>query len=203
MIHSIFLVFGFAVPVTAYSIRRALPIFRFRGTMLVTCSDNGKPAAIKIAVWRAATEALVGRRHLELGDCSRWPPRRDCKKDCLGEIEADPGGHRVWSVASRWYQGKTCVYCQKPIPPLTHFDRKPALLGAEGRTLEWDYFPPEKLPEALSGSLPVCCNCHIIETLARLHPDRVAFRPWKRSVPTGECTSQNMKQPGTTFKPGS
>lgn len=203
MTESIFLLVGLAASAAAYSIYRALPMFRFGGIMLVTCPENPKPAAIKIAMWRAATGALVGRRRLKVADCSRWPPRHDCGEDCLQQIEANPEAHRVWAVASRWYQGQKCVYCQKPIQPLTLFNRKPALLGADGKTLEWDSFAPEKLPEALSECLPVCSNCHIIETLIRLHPDRVSFRSWERSGPIGEYTPQNMNEPGTTLKPGS
>jgi hypothetical protein len=191
MTESIFVLFGLAAVAAAYSIYQVLHTFRFRGTMLVTCPENLKPAAIKIAMWRATAGALVGRRHLELRDCSRWPQRRDCGQDCRREIEGDPEGHRVWSIASRWYQGKKCVYCRKPIQPLTDIDRH-ALLSAKGETLEWDSFPPEKLPEALSASLPVCCNCHIIETLIRLHPDRVTFRSWERSGPIGEYTPKNL-----------
>jgi hypothetical protein len=191
MSESVFLLFGLAALAAAYSIYRVLPMFRFRGTMLVTCPENLKPAAVEIAMWRAAAGALVGRRHLELRDCSRWPHCRDCGQNCLCELEKDPEGHRVWSIASRWYQGKKCVYCQKPIQPLTQLDRH-ALLGADGETLEWDSLPPEKLPEALSGCLPVCCNCHSIETLIRLHPDWVTFRPWERSGPIGEYTPQNV-----------
>jgi hypothetical protein len=203
MTNSMFLAFGFAVPTAAYSIHRALPVFKYRGTMLVTCSENLKPAAIKIAKWRTAAAALFGRRHLEVAGCSHWPPRRDCRQDCLTQIEADPEGHRVWSVASRWYQGKKCVYCQKLIQPLTYFNRRPALLGADGKTLEWDYFPPEKLPETLSVSVAVCSDCHITETIKRLSRDRVAFRPWKRGGPIREQNPQNVNKEGRTFKPGS
>ena len=62
MTDSIFLLLGLAAALaSAYSIYRALPMFRFRGTLLVTCPENLKPAAIKIAMWRAATAALAGQ----------------------------------------------------------------------------------------------------------------------------------------------
>ncbi|HXJ15987.1 MAG TPA: hypothetical protein VNM68_02185 [Candidatus Polarisedimenticolia bacterium] len=195
-----YLLFGLLALATAYVIYRILPILRFRGTMLVTCPENRKPAAVKIAVGRAAAESLVGRPHVELGDCSRWPERRDCGQDCLCEIEADPVGHRVWSVATRWYEGKECVYCHKPIEPLSHLDQRPALVDAERKTVEWDDLPPEKLPEALAGCLPVCWNCHVAETLIREHPDLVTFRKWERSGPIGEYTPKNLHEKSTTSK---
>lgn len=191
---------GLLALATAYLIYRIFPVLRFRGTMLVTCPENRKPAAVKVAIGRAAAESLVGPVHLELGDCSRWPERRDCEQGCLCEIEADPEGHRVWSVASHWYEGKKCVYCQKPIEPLSHLDRRPALLNAERKTIEWDDLPPEQLPEALSGYLPVCWSCHIIETIIREHPDRVTFREWERSGPIGEYAPKNLEEQNTASK---
>jgi hypothetical protein len=201
MTGTVYLLFGFLALATAYLIYRARPVLRFRGTMLVSCPESREPAAVKVAIWRVTAESLVGRRHIEMSDCSRWPERRDCGQGCLCEMEADPEGHRVWSVASRWYEGKKCVYCRKPIEPLSHFDRRPALLNAERKTLEWDDLPPEKLPEALSGCLPVCWSCHITETLIREHPDHVTFRTWERSGPIGEYTPKNLNEQSTTSKP--
>lgn len=196
-----YLLLGFLALGAAYLIYRVLPVLKFRGTMLVTCPETLKPAAVKMAMGRAAADALRGPIHLELSDCSRWPERLDCGQDCICEIEQDPEGHRVWSVASRWYEGKKCVYCRKPIEPLSHFDRRPALLDAARKTVEWADLPPEKLPEALSGCLPVCWSCHITETLIREHPERVTFRAWERSGPLGEYTPKNLDRQDTTSKP--
>ena len=201
MMWLVYVLFGLLALVTAYLIYRARPVARFRGTMLVTCPETREPAAVKIASWRATVEALRGRRRLELGECSRWPERRDCEQGCLCEIEADPESHRVWSIVSRWYEGKKCVYCRKPIQPLSHYDRGPALMNVGRRTVDWDDLAPEKLPEALSACLPVCWNCHIIETLIREHPERVTFRPWERSGPIGEYVPKNLHERKPTSKP--
>jgi hypothetical protein len=195
-----YLLLGLLALAAAYLIYRIVPVLKFRGTMLVTCPENRKPAAVKVATLRAAAKALLGRRQVELGDCSRWPERRDCGQDCLCEIEGDPVGHRVWSIASRWYEGKTCVYCHKPIEPLSHVDQRPALLDAQRRTIEWDDIPPDKLPEALAGCLPVCWNCHVAEKLIREHPDRVTVREWERSGPIGEYAPKNLNEQDTTSK---
>jgi hypothetical protein len=152
---------------------------KFRGKMLVTCPETKKSAAVEMAAGRAAMAALVNRRHLELSDCSRWPERKDCGQDCLCEVEADPKSHRVWEIASGWYAGKTCVYCNKPIDRFSHMDRRPALLNAEGRTVEWDALPPQNLPGTLSECLPVCWSCHMVESFRKQHPDLVVDRPWK------------------------
>ena len=192
---------GLFVLVVAYAIYRLIPILKFRGTMLVTCPENLQAAAVKVGLLRTTADRLIGRRHTQLGDCSRWPERHDCAQGCVCEVEADPESHRVWNFASRWYDGKKCVYCRKPIEHLSHIDRSPALLDAKGKTIEWDHLLPEKLPEALSKYGPVCWNCHIIETLIREHPERVTFREWERSGPLGEYTPKNLNKGSSDSKP--
>jgi hypothetical protein len=186
----VFLAILFLVTAAGYLTYRVRQVVKFRGKMLVRCPETGKPAAVKMATWRATLSALFGRRDLELSTCSRWPERSDCGQDCLCQVTTDPESHRVWSIASQWFEGKKCVYCHKPIEKLSHFDRMPALLNAERKTFEWNDIPAEQLPEALWGCQPVCWSCHIAETFIREHPDRVVFRPWKRSGPLGEIVAE-------------
>jgi hypothetical protein len=196
MSHGLFLLVVMAILAIAYSLPRLLTIRAFRGTMLVTCPENRKPAAVKISMWRAILAEVLGRRHLEVCLCSRWPERRDCPQDCLCEIAEDPEGHRVWNIATKWFKGKECTRCGNPITRLGHLDRRPALLDAQNKTTEWDQLPPEKLPEALWGCKPVCWSCHIAETFMREHPDLVTYRPWERSGPLGEYTPKPKHPPG-------
>ncbi|HUK51683.1 MAG TPA: hypothetical protein VL099_00170 [Candidatus Binatia bacterium] len=197
MSHEYYLLGAMVVLALAYAIPQLLRVRAFRGAMLVTCPENKKPAAVKVSVWRAAMAAVLGRRHLELCNCSRWPERRDCPQDCICEIVGDPEGHRVWNVATEWFRGRACACCGKPITRLGHLDRRPALLDAQHKSVEWDAIPPEKLPEALWGSKPVCWNCHIADTFVREHPDLVTYRPWERSGPLGEYTPQKRDGQGT------
>jgi hypothetical protein len=152
---------------------------KYRGKMLVTCPETKNTAAVDTASARAALAAIFNRKHLELSDCSRWPERGDCPQDCLCQLEEDPESHRVWVIASRWFEGKDCVYCGKPVEKFSHLDRKPALLSPGGNSIEWDQLPPENLLGALSGCLPVCWSCHMVETFRKQHPDLVVDRPWK------------------------
>jgi len=186
MSHEVFLLVVMTVLALAYAIPQLLKIRQFRGTMLVTCPENQKPAAVKISMWRAALAAVLGRRHLELCNCSRWPERRACPQDCLCEIVESPEDHCAWNIARKWFTGKNCACCGRPITRLGHLDRRPALLDPQKHSVEWDQVAPEKLPEALWGSKPVCWNCHIAETFMREHPNLVTFRPWERSGPLGE-----------------
>jgi hypothetical protein len=201
MAGEVYLLLALVIVAIAYSISPVRKVLRFRGKMLVTCPETKKPAAVKVATWRATLAALVGRRDIELSNCSRWPEREDCEQDCLCQLEADPESHRVWSIASRWYEGKKCVYCQKPIEKFSHLDRRPALLNAERKTIEWHLIPAEELPEALWGCQPVCWSCHMTETFLREHPDLVTFRPWKRSGPLGEYVPENGDKQSKTHPP--
>ena len=175
-----YLLVALLVIAAGYVIRRvqiaARDARRFRGKMLATCPETQATVAVKVATWREALAALVGRRHLELKSCTRWPERQDCGQECLSQFESDPEKHRVWKIASQWYEGKNCAYCGKPIEAFSHVDHRPALLSAEKRTAEWDQVPAEKLPEIMASSLPVCWNCHVVETFRREHPELVIER---------------------------
>lgn len=195
--HEVLLLLIMAILAVAYAVPQLLKIRAYRGAMLVTCPENRKPAAVKISMWRAALAEVLGRRHLELCNCSRWPERRDCPQDCICEIAEDPEGHRVWNIATKWFQGKDCAICAKPITRLGHLDRRPALLDAQKHSIGWDAVPAEKLPEALWGSKPVCWNCHIAETFMREHPDLVTYRPWERSGPLGEYRPKQTDHPAS------
>ena len=160
---------------------RAVPgvraFFRFRGKRLVTCPETHKPAAVEVAAKEAGLGAFFNEPTLHLDQCSRWPERQDCGQDCLDQIEADSQSCLVWNIVSKWYEGKVCVFCHKPIAPLHHVDHAPALLGPDFRTTEWKGIRPEQLPEIFQTHQPVCWNCHVAETFRRLHPELVTDRP--------------------------
>lgn len=190
MQNEIYLLVAVAVVGIGYVIREVFEYRKYGGKMLVTCPETGRPAAVRVDTWRAILAALIGRRRVELCECSRWPERQDCPQDCLCEIQANPEAHRVWSVASHWYEGKNCAFCGKVIEPVKHLDRRPALLNLEQKTFEWDDIPAQDLPDALGTCQPVCWSCHIAQTFVREHPDLVTYRPGKRSGPLGEYTPE-------------
>lgn len=159
---------------------RAIPgvraYFTFRGKRLVTCPETHKPEAVEVAVGEAAVGAFLSEPTLHLKECSRWPERQNCGQDCLQQVEADPEKCLVWNIVSKWYEGKTCVFCHKPIGPLHHLDHAPSLLGPDFKTSEWKDVRPEQLPEIFATCQPVCWNCHVAETFRRTHPGLVVDR---------------------------
>jgi hypothetical protein len=160
---------------------RAVPgirsYFRFRGERLVSCPETHKAAAVNVAAGEAGVGAFLNEPTIRLKECSRWPERENCGQECLQQIEADPENCLVWNIVSKWYEGKSCVFCHRPISALHQLDHAPALLGPDFHTTEWKNIRPEELPEIFSTHQPVCWNCHVAETFRRLHPELVTDRP--------------------------
>lgn len=177
------LIVAFLTVGVAYAVRRLMiggrEFVRLSGKMLITCPETHQPAAVNVARGRAAVNAMFGKEHVELSQCSRWPEREDCDQACLEELKSDPKEHNVWTIASRWYRGKICVYCGRPISELRHLDNSPGLIDSGGNLVEWDTVKPEKLPAELGSSRPVCWNCNIVQGFRKAYPDLVVERPWE------------------------
>jgi hypothetical protein len=178
-----FLVIALLALACAYGIHRLViggrEIRKFSGKMLVTCPETHETVAVKVATGKAAIAAIWGTRHVELSQCTRWPERQDCDQACLAELQVHPADHRVWKLASDWYQGKTCIFCGRPIAELSHLDHSPGLVSFEGKIVEWDRLSAEDLPEELVKGQPVCWNCTVVEAFRKEHPELTIDRPWK------------------------
>src|SRR5262245_12787354 len=136
----------------------AWPVLRvyrkFRGTRIITCPETKRAAAVEVDARHAALTAARGDRELRRRDCPRWPERRGCDQACLGQIEKAPADCLLRSILAKWYKGKGCVICRKPIPDFDWLDvdlleHRPGLLDHEGRPRAWADFRPEELAEAL------------------------------------------------------
>ena len=177
------ILFGLAVLAVVIGILvfRTIPAvqtyFTYRGKRLITCPETHKTAAVDVAARKAAATALLGNPTLRLDQCSRWPERQNCGQECLQQIEADPDNCLLWNIVSNWYEGQSCVFCHQPFGQLQHLDHPLALMDPDRKTTEWNRFRPEQLPEIFSTYRPVCWNCHIAETLRRVHPELVVDRP--------------------------
>lgn len=107
----------------------------FRGTRVVTCPDNHASAAVDVDARLAARTAIGGHKRLQVQACSQWPGRRHCRQACLQRIgEASKEG-LVHRMLTRWYAGKSCVYCGRPLGEIPRFERKPTLLSPAGKTV--------------------------------------------------------------------
>jgi hypothetical protein len=151
---------------------------RYRGTRVIMCPEACKPAAVWVDAAHAAGTAIVGRPRLRLKDCSRWPERAGCDQSCLSQVETAPHGCLVRTLLAEWYRKQKCVFCGRPLGEAHWVEHRPALLNADGRTLEWSEVPPETIPDVLATHQPVCWDCHIAETFRCQHPELVVDRPW-------------------------
>lgn len=160
----------------AWLLSRALRTWRqFRGARIVICPETGRPAAVRIDVGHAVATAFIeDDPDVRLADCSRWAARGPCQQPCVKDARRPDATTR--SVATRWYAGKACVYCGKPIASVQTLDHPVALLTPAGTTVEWPEIPPEQLPEALQTDWPVCWDCHVAESFRRQHPELVTDR---------------------------
>lgn len=183
MLPVIYYLLAFLVVVLAYLIHRLFvgghEISSLFGPKLITCPETHAPAAVKVALGRAGLAAIAGKERIELCQCSRWPERAGCDQACLPELKADPEEHGVWTIAAHWYEGKKCFYCGRAITPLSHLDHPPALISFDGKIIEWDEIPAEKLPAQFASAEPVCWNCSIVESFRQQHPELIVVRPWK------------------------
>jgi len=143
--------------------RVARGYLRFRGTRVVACPENGQLAAVELAAWRCAVMAGFMRPTLKLRDCSRWRERAPCDQACLPRIEAAGSECLVLTILSKWYQGKTCICCGRPMPVIP-WRHKPCVMSPDLRLCEWRNIRAEHIPKVLATHLPVCRECFVAET---------------------------------------
>lgn len=79
------------------------------------------------------------------------------------------------SLMVEFFNDKACVLCghELSVEPGQH---RRALLSPEGMTLEWADLRVEEIPDVQDTHQPLCWDCHVIETLYRMHSGQVAER---------------------------
>jgi hypothetical protein len=70
------------LPVVAEAYRR------YRGAKRPVCPETGEPAEITLDARHAALTAALGRPHLHVESCSRWPESHGCDQRCTGSIDS-------------------------------------------------------------------------------------------------------------------
>jgi len=148
--------------------------WKFRGRRVVTCPENERPAGVSVDVRHAVATALGKAPELRLESCSRWPERAGCGQQCLSQIEASPEGCLVRNILLAWYAGKACQVCGLPIGDIALAGAKPAVLRADGVSMEWQEIPADRLQETLSQATPICFACHTAKRMMSEHPGLVS-----------------------------
>src|SRR5581483_5567634 len=155
--------------VAAWRVRRQLA-----GVRLVTCPETGRPAAVTFDRTHATVTAMVeDRPDVQLRSCTRWPERGACEQPCVPDaIMPDASTEHI---VSKWAADRRCVYCRKPLHDAP-FGHHIALRSSDCVTTEWPDVAPDHLADALASDLPVCWDCHVVETFRRVHPELVTDR---------------------------
>jgi hypothetical protein len=148
---------------------------KLAGVRLVTCPETGLPAAVTFDRMHAVITAMVqDAPDVQLNSCSRWAERGPCSQPCIED--ALPTETSTQHLMSEWASKKTCAYCRKTLYDEPFVGHHVALRAADGVTTEWINVPPEQLPQALASDVPVCWDCHVVETFRRVHPELVTDR---------------------------
>lgn len=90
-------------------------------------------------------------------------------------LDETPDDCLVHNLLAEWFSGKSCALCSKELSlgPDLH---RPALMSPDRVTFEWSDVRAEEIPEILATYQPICGDCHIIETLYRMHPELITER---------------------------
>ena len=149
--------------------------WKYRGPRVVTCPETRRPAGVAVDALHVMATAALGRPpQLRLESCSRWPEKAGCGQECLRQIEASPEGCLVRNILLNWYAGKDCCSCGMPIGVFSLAGAKPAVLRADGVSVEWSEIPAEKLQETLAEASPICFACHTARKMLREHRELVS-----------------------------
>jgi hypothetical protein len=149
--------------------------WKARGPRLVTCPETGEPIVVEVDPMDAAFHTLLKTPEVHLKSCTRWPERAGCGQECMTQIDSAPDGCLVRNLLAEWYEGKCCAVCSKELS-LEPGGHKPALMSPDRVTFEWSDLRVENLAEVLATHQPICWDCHVVETLYRMHPELVTER---------------------------
>jgi hypothetical protein len=155
----------------------------YRGTRIVVCPENHQMVAIEVDARHAALSVPQGRPRLRLESCTRWPERKACDQECLGQVESAPEACLLLNILGDWYRGKKCAICSRVFEALRWHDHRPALVAPDGALRDWSSFRPEQIIDVLASHEPVCWDCRVAEGFRREHPELVTDRPARLGPP--------------------
>lgn len=132
-------------------------------------------AAVLVVVLVAAGLAILGGtvfslRYFTTADRAPADPKPNPTK-------LAPHDAATTAQLRRFFDGKVCASCNRPIPPLQLGDLRPGLLNTDTQeTIAWDDIPPADLSRTLETHVPICSHCLVAESFRRAHPELVVDR---------------------------
>lgn len=144
---------------------------KFRGRRVITCPETQEGAAVSVDAVHAAFSG-----QLRLSACTRWPERAGCDQACLTQIASSPESCLVRTIVTKWYTGKSCVSCGRPIDTIAWHEAPPAVFKPDETSCEWKDIPVQDLPRIFATSKPLCWYCNNVAEFGRLHPELLTIR---------------------------
>jgi hypothetical protein len=145
--------------------------FRHRGRRTVVCPENHEPVTVELDNKYSFSTALRGQEHQRLESCSRWPEKGECGQECLAQV--DPTPENLEKLLQKWYEGKNCTFCERPLSPADWRRGRLALLNEKETLFELRHMHLDDLPSALDHMAPLCWNCHQEERARLAAPARL------------------------------
>jgi hypothetical protein len=85
--------------------------------------------------------------------------------------------HATDELLKRFFDGKACAICHRPIPAVQRTGLKPGLWNPTTHEAHsWEEIPNGDVPSALEGQLPLCPSCQVAESFRQRFPDHVVDR---------------------------
>lgn len=150
--------------------------FRGNARRVVRCPDTGGIAQVETGTLNEVLSFFFPRKRYRIERCTRWPEQSGCVESCLSQVEAAPQDCKLRTIVRKWYEGRSCTLCQKPIVISGVFEGCCAVMAPDGSTRDWSDLTDEELARVLTVYEPVCWNCHMDATFRRVAPDRKAGR---------------------------
>jgi hypothetical protein len=88
----------------------------------------------------------------------RWPEKGDCGQECLAQVNPSP--ENIERLLQKWYHGKTCAICDRPLTPADWRRSRLALLNEHQKLFELRHMHLDELPSVLDQMAALCWNCH-------------------------------------------
>jgi hypothetical protein len=80
-------------------------------------------------------------------------------------------------LLKRFFDGKACGICKRPIPQVQRTGPKPGLLDpATHHAYSWDHIPHDNLTSVLDTHVPLCSTCAVAEAFREHHPELIVDR---------------------------
>jgi hypothetical protein len=91
--------------------------------------------------------------------------------------KSNPHDAATTAQLKRFFEGKVCAACSRPIAPVHAGELRPGLLNTQTQeAIAWADIPTANLSFTLESHDPLCSHCAVVETFRREHPELVVDR---------------------------